>query len=69
MNQLSSLVKPLLEGGVSTGYNWESGDNEYQVTAFVRNITDEQVFIGGVDFSNNSAMVNQPRIIGAEFCS
>jgi iron complex outermembrane receptor protein len=57
----------LLEGGVSTGYNWESGDNEYQVSAFVRNITDEQVFIGGVDFSNNSAMVNQPRIIGAEF--
>lgn len=57
----------LLEGGIRTGYLWESGDNEYEVSAFVRNITDEQVFIGGVDFTNNAAMVNQPRIMGVEF--
>ncbi|KPV97615.1 MULTISPECIES: TonB-dependent receptor [unclassified Pseudoalteromonas] len=57
----------LLEGGIRSGYLWEAGDNEYEVSAFVRNITDEQVFIGGVDFSNNAAMVNQPRIMGVEF--
>jgi len=59
--------KALLEGGIRTGYNWESGNNEYQVSAFVRNLTDEQVIIGGVDFNNNSGMVNEPRYIGAEF--
>jgi iron complex outermembrane receptor protein len=59
--------KALLEGGIRTGYNWESGNNEYQVSAFVRNLTDEQVIIGGVDFNNNSGMVNEPRYVGAEF--
>ncbi|SFD49367.1 TonB-dependent receptor [Pseudoalteromonas denitrificans] len=57
----------LFEGGIRAGYNWESGDNEYQVSAFVRNITDEQVIIGGVDFNNNSGMVNEARYVGAEF--
>ena len=57
----------LLEGGVRTGYKWFSGDYEYEVAAFARNITDEQVFIGGVDFSNNAGIVNEPRFIGAEF--
>jgi iron complex outermembrane receptor protein len=57
----------LLEGGIRTGYNWTSGDSEYQVAAFMRNITDEQVIIGGVDFNNNSGMINQGRFTGVEF--
>ena len=57
----------LLEGGLRTGYKWYSGDTEYEVAAFARNITDKQVFIGGVDFSNNAGIVNEPRFIGAEF--
>ncbi|GLX76852.1 TonB-dependent receptor [Thalassotalea insulae] len=57
----------LLEGGIRTGYNWYSGDNEYDVALFVRNITDEQQAIGAVDFSNNTAIVNEERFVGAEF--
>ncbi|MGB1261321.1 MAG: TonB-dependent receptor [Cognaticolwellia sp.] len=57
----------LFEGGVRSGYNWVSGDNEYQVSAFVRNITDERVIIGGVDFNNDAGMVNEGRFVGAEF--
>ena len=59
--------KSLLEGGVRTGYTWYSGDNEYDVALFVRNITDEQQAIGAVDFSNSTAIVNEERFIGAEF--
>lgn len=57
----------LLEGGVRAGYTWFSGDNEYDAAIFVRNITDEQQAIGAVDFSNNTAIVNEERFIGAEF--
>jgi iron complex outermembrane receptor protein len=57
----------LLEGGVSTGYKWGSDDNEYQVSAFVRNLTDERVVIGGVDFNNNTGIVNEGRFVGVEF--
>ncbi|MDP4983711.1 MAG: TonB-dependent receptor, partial [Pseudoalteromonas tunicata] len=57
----------LFEGGVRAGYAWTQDDNEYEVSAFVRNLTDEQVIIGGVDFNNNTGMVNEERFIGAEF--
>ncbi len=57
----------LLEGGVRTGYNWASGDNEYEVAAFARNLTDERVVIGGVDFNNNTGIVNEGRFVGVEF--
>ena len=57
----------LVEIGARTGYNWVSGDNEYEVSAFVRNLTDEEVIIGGVDFNNNSGMVNEERFVGAAF--
>ncbi len=59
--------KPLFEGGLRAGYLWFSGDNEYEVSAFVRNIFDEQQTIGGVDFNNLTGMVNEERFIGAEF--
>ncbi|MFY8275355.1 TonB-dependent receptor [Pseudoalteromonas sp. SSDWG2] len=57
----------LFEGGLRTGYKWYQDGNEFEVAAFARNITDERVFIGGVDFSNNTAIVNEPRFFGAEF--
>lgn len=57
----------LLEGGVRTGYTWDSGDNSYEVALFARNITDEQQAIGAVDFTNNTAIVNEERFTGAEF--
>jgi len=59
--------KPLLEGGLRAGYNWYQGDNEYQVSAFVRNIFDKQEVIGGVDFNNLTGMTNEERFVGAEF--
>ncbi|ATD07552.1 MULTISPECIES: TonB-dependent receptor [Pseudoalteromonas] len=57
----------LFETGLRTGYMWSEGDNEYEVSAFVRNLFDEQVVIGGVDFNNNTGMLNEARFIGAEF--
>ncbi|EWS97120.1 TonB-dependent receptor [Pseudoalteromonas sp. SCSIO_11900] len=59
--------KPLTEVGLRAGYAWAQGDYEYEVSAFVRNLFDEQQAIGGVDFINNTAMVNEERYIGAEF--
>ncbi|WDE14043.1 TonB-dependent receptor [Thalassomonas haliotis] len=57
----------LLEGGLRTGYTWSGADNDYEVALFARNITDEQVAIGGVDFNNNTGIVNEGRFVGAEF--
>lgn len=59
--------KPLTEVGLRAGYAWAQGDNEYEVSAFVRNMFDEQQSIGAIDFNNNTAMVNEERYIGAEF--
>ncbi|TAD72831.1 MAG: TonB-dependent receptor [Sphingomonadales bacterium] len=51
-----------IEGGLKVGY---SGDNGlWEVAAFARNITDEDNVLGVVDFNNNTAFVNEPRIIG-----
>lgn len=57
----------LLEGGIRSGYMWDGDDKEYEVALFVRNITDEQQAIGAIDFSNNTAIVNEERFVGAEF--
>ncbi|MGJ8484376.1 TonB-dependent receptor [Pseudoalteromonas sp. SYSU M81236] len=59
--------KPLTEVGLRAGYAWAEGDYEYEVSAFVRNMFDEQQSIGAIDFNNNTAMVNEERYIGAEF--
>ncbi|GAA5213654.1 TonB-dependent receptor [Corallincola platygyrae] len=56
----------LLEGGVRTGYMWETDTNAYEVALFVRNLTDEQQAIGAVDFTNNAAIVNEERFFGGE---
>jgi outer membrane receptor protein involved in Fe transport len=54
-----------IEGGLKVGY---SGDNgQWEVAAFARNITDEDNVLGVVDFNNNTAFVNDPRIIGVMF--
>ena len=37
------------------------------LAAFARNITDEDNVLGVVDFNNNTAFVNEPRIIGVMF--
>ncbi|HEX5008529.1 MAG TPA: TonB-dependent receptor, partial [Hyphomonadaceae bacterium] len=50
------------EGGLKLG--WARTDGSLEVAAFARNITDEDNVKGGIDFNNNTAFVNEPRIIG-----
>ncbi len=53
-----------LEIGLRLGYAWHQGN--YEVALFGRNITDEVVIEGGIDFNNLTGMVNEPRILGVE---
>ena len=55
----------LLEGGLRVGYMFN--DKKYDVAAFVRNITDDNSAVGGIDFNNLTGFVNEPRIWGVEF--
>ena len=57
--------KPLLEGGLRVGYNWDDGLNE--VAFFGRNITDKEALVGGIDFNNLTGFVNEPRTFGLEY--
>ncbi len=50
------------EGGLKFG--WARTDGSLEVAAFARNITDEDNIKGGIDFNNNTAFVNEPRIVG-----
>lgn len=50
------------EGGLKFG--WARTDGSLEVAAFARNITDEDNIKGAIDFNNNTAFVNEPRIIG-----
>ncbi len=50
-------------GGLRAGW---VGDNGVEVSAFVRNITDEIVLEGGIDFNNLTGFVNEPRVWGVE---
>ncbi|MAP93691.1 MAG: TonB-dependent receptor [Ponticaulis sp.] len=52
------------EGGLRFGYKSERG---YEVALFGRNITDEEVLEGAIDFNNLTGFVNEPRIVGIEF--
>ncbi len=52
-----------IEGGLKIGYAGDDG--QWEVAAFARNITDEDNVLGVIDFNNNTAFVNDPRIIGA----
>jgi outer membrane receptor protein involved in Fe transport len=51
-----------IEGGLRVGYRGNGG--EYEVALFARNITNEDNVLGVVDFNNNTAFVNDPRVIG-----
>ncbi|MEL6724759.1 MAG: TonB-dependent receptor [Pseudomonadota bacterium] len=50
-------------GGLRAG--WE-GDNGVAISAFVRNLTDELVLEGAIDFNNLTGFVNEPRTWGVE---
>ena len=55
----------LLEGGLRVGYDWSDG--RYEAALFGRNITDEEVAVGGIDFNNLTGFLNEPRIWGVQF--
>ena len=59
--------KSLLQGGLRVGYSWNSG--AYELAAFGRNITDEVVAVSGIDFANQTGMINDPRTWGLEFAA
>jgi iron complex outermembrane receptor protein len=52
----------LLEGGLRLGYKTD----RFDVAGFVRNITNDESAVSGIDFNNLTAMVNDPRIWGVE---
>ncbi len=53
------------EGGLRAGY--VHGDDEWEIAVFGRNITDEENVKGAIDFNNNTAFDNEPRIWGLSF--
>ncbi|MBW0144331.1 TonB-dependent receptor [Sphingomicrobium clamense] len=53
----------LTEGGVRLGYR----NDKFDIAGFVRNITDDESAVSGIDFNNLTGMVNEPRIYGVEF--
>lgn len=53
------------EAGLRAGYI--HGDNEWEVSVFGRNITDEENLKGVIDFNNNTGFDNEPRIWGITF--
>jgi iron complex outermembrane receptor protein len=52
------------EGGVRA--TWLAKDGVTSLSAFGRNITDEEARVGAIDFNNLTGFVNQPRIWGIE---
>ncbi len=54
-----------IEGGVRVGYR--GNDGQYEVSLFARNVTNEVNVLGVVDFNNNTAFVNEPRVFGVSF--
>jgi iron complex outermembrane receptor protein len=52
----------LMEGGLRIGYKTD----RYDIAGFVRNITNDESAVAGIDFNNLTAMVNEPRIFGVE---
>jgi iron complex outermembrane receptor protein len=54
-----------LEFGLRLGYGWNQG--QYEVALWGRNITDEKIARGGIDFDNLTGFTNDPRIVGIEF--
>jgi iron complex outermembrane receptor protein len=57
--------KPLTEGGLRVGYNWDGG--KYEIAAFGRNILDQRRITGAIDFNNLTGFTNEPRTYGVQF--
>jgi len=58
-------AKSRIEGGLKVGYSGDDG--QWELAAFARNITNEDNIQGVIDFNNNTAFVNDPRVIGVSF--
>jgi len=58
-------VNNQFELGLRLGY--ENYQDQYEIALYGRNITNEVNLKGGIDFNNNTAFVNEPRIVGIEF--
>jgi len=56
---------PLTQLGVRLGYEW--ADGKYDAGLFCRNCTNQIRAIGGIDFDNLTAYINDPRIVGLKF--
>ena len=54
-----------LEIGLRLGYAWNHAN--YEIALFSRNLLDEEIVRGGIDFNNLTGFTNDPRIIGLEF--
>ncbi len=55
--------KALTEIGMRSGYIW--GSNE--ISVFGRNITNEEVIVGGIDFNNLTGFINEPARWGVQY--
>jgi iron complex outermembrane receptor protein len=55
----------IYEAGLRAGYIGNGG--QWELSAFARNLTDEENLKGGIDFNNNTGFVNEPRIFGLNF--
>ena len=53
-----------LELGARIGFAFAQA--RYEVAAYARNLTDEEIIQGGIDFNNLTGMMNDPRTIGIE---
>ena len=58
-------AKSMLEGGLRAGYAWNNG--AYEVSAYVRNLTNRQQLIAALDFNNLTGIINEPRSYGMQF--
>jgi iron complex outermembrane receptor protein len=54
-----------MELGTRIGYTFPGA--RYELAIFGRNLTDEKIVQGGIDFDNLTGMTNEPRAIGLEF--
>jgi iron complex outermembrane receptor protein len=64
-DSIEFVGKPLLEGGLRVGYDWQDGRSE--LALYGRNILDREAIVGGIDFNNLTGFVNEPRTWGVEY--
>jgi len=57
--------KAMTLGGLRVGYLW--GNGKYEAALFGRNITNQIRVVGGIDFTNLTGFINEPRTFGAQF--